>query len=94
MERYLIPYRLYPQDYMFFNQHKYARNLVEMNKHFELIVLCWESHQESPIHNHSVRFPVSSQIPFSCLWQFTLPDQGIDPPTLPLVFSHFKPSIP
>lgn len=43
------------QKYMFYNPHKYARNLVEMNKHFELIVLCWESGQESPIHNHSVR---------------------------------------
>jgi len=41
------------QAYKFTNPYKYARNLLEINKEFEMIVLCWEAGQESPIHNHS-----------------------------------------
>jgi cysteine dioxygenase len=41
------------RSYVFFNDHKYARNLVEINEHFELMIICWKVGQESPIHNHS-----------------------------------------
>lgn len=30
----------------------YTRNLVEKNEHYELLVLCWDRDQRSPIHNH------------------------------------------
>ncbi|WP_372365779.1 cysteine dioxygenase family protein [Candidatus Uabimicrobium sp. HlEnr_7] len=30
----------------------YTRNLVKKTKAYELMVLCWPSHQTSPIHNH------------------------------------------
>ncbi len=30
----------------------YTRNLVELNEHFELLVLCWDKDQCSPVHNH------------------------------------------
>jgi len=42
------------KQYQYWNVHKYSRNLVEINKEFELIVLCWDVGQASPIHNHSV----------------------------------------
>eukprot|EP01129_Flabellula_baltica_P016637 TRINITY_DN89_c0_g2_i1.p1 TRINITY_DN89_c0_g2~~TRINITY_DN89_c0_g2_i1.p1 ORF type:complete len:245 (+),score=46.16 TRINITY_DN89_c0_g2_i1:65-736(+) len=32
---------------------KYARNLVEINPHFEMIVLVWGEGQVSPIHDHN-----------------------------------------
>lgn len=38
--------------YCFFNEVRYARNLVERNQYFELIVICWKAGQQSPIHNH------------------------------------------
>lgn len=41
------------QDYMHFNPHKYSRNLVNKNDLFELIVICWQKDQKSPIHNHA-----------------------------------------
>lgn len=31
---------------------EYTRNLVELTDEFELILLCWDAGQESPIHNH------------------------------------------
>jgi cysteine dioxygenase len=31
----------------------YTRNLVFRNDHFEMLVLCWNLGQESPIHNHA-----------------------------------------
>ena len=43
------------REFALFCPHKYARNLVEFNDNFELIILCWLPGQESPIHNHSVR---------------------------------------
>jgi cysteine dioxygenase len=30
----------------------YTRNLVELNDQYELLVLCWDASQCSPIHNH------------------------------------------
>jgi len=43
------------QRYQLFAPCKYARNLVEINDEFEAIVLCWDSNQESPIHNHTLQ---------------------------------------
>ena len=31
----------------------YTRNLVGRNEHFEMLVLCWNVGQASPIHNHA-----------------------------------------
>ena len=30
----------------------YTRNLVELNDQYELLVLCWDTNQCSPVHNH------------------------------------------
>lgn len=43
------------KEFALFCNLKYARNLIEFNENFELIILCWLPGQESPIHNHSVR---------------------------------------
>jgi len=40
------------REYVMYNDRKYARNLVEENEHFELMVICWKQGQVSPIHNH------------------------------------------
>ena len=31
----------------------YTRNLVGRNEHFEMLILCWNVGQQSPIHNHA-----------------------------------------
>lgn len=38
--------------FAFFRAEHYTRNLVERNEHFELLILCWDVGQESPIHDH------------------------------------------
>src|ERR1041384_5382450 len=38
--------------YLQFTENHYARNLVYVNPHFEVLVLCWRSGQRSPIHDH------------------------------------------
>lgn len=38
--------------YCFWSNDFYTRNLVEKTKAYELIVLCWNPGQYSPIHNH------------------------------------------
>jgi len=40
------------KDYLFFDQPKYTRNLVSCNDQYELMILCWEPGQETPIHDH------------------------------------------
>jgi len=35
-----------------FSDDAYARNVVERNDHFELVVICWKAGQSSPIHDH------------------------------------------
>lgn len=40
--------------FVFWNQHKYARNLIEITPSYEAILLCWNEGQESPIHDHAV----------------------------------------
>lgn len=41
--------------FIFWNPHKYSRNLIEITPQFEAILLCWNEGQESPIHDHAVR---------------------------------------
>lgn len=36
-----------------FDPEVYTRNLVARTEYFEMLVLCWSSGQESPIHNHA-----------------------------------------
>lgn len=40
------------QPYMFFSEDHYTRNLILKNDLFELVAICWETGQASPIHNH------------------------------------------
>lgn len=35
-----------------FDRAEYTRNLIHKNEHYELLLLCWEAGQASPIHNH------------------------------------------
>ena len=44
----LDPYR----DKIVFNKENYKRNLLLSNKYLDCFVICWEPHQESPIHDH------------------------------------------
>lgn len=39
-------------DYATWSTEKYTRNCVEINDRFELILLCWEPGQKTPIHDH------------------------------------------
>ena len=36
-----------------FDPDVYTRNLVGRNEHFEMLLLCWNVGQQSPIHNHA-----------------------------------------
>jgi len=36
-----------------FDPEVYTRNLVGRNEHFEMLLLCWNVGQQSPIHNHA-----------------------------------------
>jgi cysteine dioxygenase len=36
-----------------FDPQVYTRNLVGRNEHFEMLLLCWNVGQQSPIHNHA-----------------------------------------
>lgn len=38
--------------YVFFSSEHYTRNLIHKTPLFELIAICWEIGQKSPIHNH------------------------------------------
>jgi cysteine dioxygenase len=40
------------REYALCSPASYTRNLIERLERFELMVLCWGSGQESPIHNH------------------------------------------
>lgn len=39
--------------YALFDPEYYTRNLVARNEHYEMLILCWNPGQESPIHNHA-----------------------------------------
>lgn len=40
------------EKYLYFKDNFYTRNLVYKNDNLELMLLCWEKGQETPIHNH------------------------------------------
>lgn len=39
-------------EYRRFCEEGYARNVVDVNDHFELVVICWQPGQKSAIHDH------------------------------------------
>jgi len=41
------------RDYLFWDEKRYTRNLVLKNDVYEMIVICWNTGQQSPIHDHS-----------------------------------------
>lgn len=46
---------LYPEEftgYSFWNKDFYTRNCIARSTKYELILLCWEPGQETPIHDH------------------------------------------
>lgn len=38
--------------YCDFSDKSYTRNLIFRDEHFEILILCWNKHQKSGIHNH------------------------------------------
>ena len=40
------------REFALFSERHYTRNLVALEEHFELMILCWGVGQESAIHNH------------------------------------------
>jgi cysteine dioxygenase len=40
------------EPYLYFCQEHYTRNLIQRTPLFDLIAICWETGQKSPIHNH------------------------------------------
>lgn len=41
------------REYLFWDDKRYTRNLVMKNDVFEMLVLCWNEGQQSPIHDHN-----------------------------------------
>src|SRR5690554_1180823 len=41
------------QPYMLFSDEKYTRNCISRTKEYELLLLCWQEDQETPIHCHN-----------------------------------------
>lgn len=46
----IAPLSLEP--YLFWVPHRYSRNLVFRTQDFELLVICWDRGQASPVHGH------------------------------------------
>lgn len=44
------------EPYIHRSQERYTRNLVYRNELFEVMVVCWEPGQRTPIHNHDNQF--------------------------------------
>jgi len=53
LEAYVREGRADWEQYTFFAEQRYARNLIELNESFELMVICWKPGQVSPVHNHA-----------------------------------------
>jgi len=52
----LCRYRVQPaslEPYLRFDPRHYTRNLIYADERFEMLALCWEPGQRSPIHNHA-----------------------------------------
>lgn len=41
------------EEYSFWDSESYTRNCVSRNEDYELILLCWEAGQETPVHCHN-----------------------------------------
>ena len=41
------------KDYAFWDKNHYTRNCIKRNNDYELLLLCWEKGQETPIHSHN-----------------------------------------
>jgi cysteine dioxygenase len=41
------------RDFVVFDHEHYRRNLVALGPWYEILVICWQSGQRSPIHNHA-----------------------------------------
>ncbi len=41
------------RDFVGFDSNHYRRNLVSIGPWYEILVICWQSGQRSPIHNHA-----------------------------------------
>jgi len=41
------------REYCFWDEKRYTRNLVFKNDLYEMIIICWNEGQQSPIHDHS-----------------------------------------
>ena len=41
------------QPHALFSEKRYARNLVYKDRHFEIMVMCWNAGQRSSIHDHA-----------------------------------------
>jgi cysteine dioxygenase len=41
------------KDFIVFDRSNYTRNLLHRCEYFEVLLLCWESEQASPIHDHA-----------------------------------------
>jgi len=41
------------KDHLAWNQTPYTRNSLKKTDNYELVLLCWDAGQESPIHNHT-----------------------------------------
>jgi cysteine dioxygenase len=41
------------QPHALFSEKRYARNLVYKDRHFEIMIMCWNAGQRSSIHDHA-----------------------------------------
>jgi cysteine dioxygenase len=41
------------QPHALFSKKRYARNLIYKDRHFEIMVMCWNAGQRSSIHDHA-----------------------------------------
>jgi len=41
------------QDYIYYDSESYTRNCIKRTEQYELILLCWEEGQKTPIHCHN-----------------------------------------
>ena len=41
------------KEYAFWDKHHYTRNCIKRTEDYELLLLCWEKGQETPIHSHN-----------------------------------------
>ena len=52
VKRLKIPVEEY-EPYVFFSKKHYTRNCIVRNENYELILICWEKGQKTPVHCHN-----------------------------------------